>query len=71
MQDSVRRFLGELRSGTDLQSAAIVSELTMAEAKWHAAIEQRGGYADIVAIKPPWSIEGDRITFEFSKPGAR
>lgn len=57
----LRTFLGELRAGADVESAAVVAEIGLAEGREHALAEARGEYADIVAIEPNWRIEGDTL----------
>lgn len=57
----LRTFLGELRAGADIKSAAVVAEIGLAEAREHALAETRGEYHDIVAIAPNWKIEGDTL----------
>lgn len=57
----LRTFLGELRAGADVDSAAVVAEISRAEGREHALAEARGEYADIVSIEPNWRIEGDNL----------
>lgn len=57
----LRTFLGELRAGADVESAAVVAEISLGEAREHALAEARGEYSDIVAIEPNWKIEGDTL----------
>lgn len=57
----LRTFLGELRAGADVESAAVVAEIGLAEAREHALADVRGEYADVVAIEPRWRIEGDNL----------
>ncbi|WP_017979873.1 hypothetical protein [Sphingomonas melonis] len=57
----LRTFLGELRAGADVNSAAVVAEISRAEAREHALAEARGEYADIVSIEPNWRIAGDNL----------
>lgn len=57
----LRTLLGELRAGADIQTAAVVAEIGVAEAREHALAEVRGEYADIVAIEPNWKIESGTL----------
>lgn len=64
----LRTFLGELRAGADVDSAAVVAEISRAEGREHALAEARGEYADITAIEPNWRIEGDSLILSLT-PG--
>jgi len=57
----LRTFLGELRAGADVETAAVVAEISRGEAREHALAEARGEYHDIVSIEPNWKIEGDTL----------
>lgn len=58
----LRTFLGELRQGANIESAAVVADISMGEARLHAEAEEAGEYADVVAIQPSWKWEGDQLT---------
>lgn len=57
----LRTLLGELRTGADVQTAAVVAEIGIAEAREHALAEKRGEYSDLTAIEPNWKIESDTL----------
>ncbi|MFX4086140.1 hypothetical protein ACKU27_13665 [Sphingobium yanoikuyae] len=63
----LREFLGELRAGTDVETAAIVADISIAEAQDHATAEANGEYADIEAIPPLAVISGGNLVI--SAPG--
>ncbi len=58
----LRTFLGEIRQGSDVQTAAVVSEMSIGEARLHHEAELAGEYADVVEIPPPWSLDGDTLS---------
>lgn len=60
-------FLGELRQGSDLRSAAVVAEMSIDEATAHAAADARGAYADVEIVPPIWRVEGDALIFTFPR----
>ncbi len=62
----LRRFLGEVRAGADVESAAVVSEIGLGEAREHALAEARGDYADVVSIEPNWKIEDGHLILTLS-----
>ncbi len=64
----LRTLLGELRAGADIESAAIVAEVGIAEAREHALAETRGEYHDIVAIQPAWTMSDEHLILTLS-PG--
>lgn len=57
----LRQFLGEIRAGTDVETAALVSEISLPEAHDHAQAESNGEYADIDAIPPAIVIVGNEL----------
>ena len=65
----LRTFLGELRAGADVRSAAVVAEIGLGEAQLYAVAEARGEYAGVVAIEPNWKIEGDNLVLTLSPVG--
>lgn len=54
----LRTFLGELRAGADVESAAVVAKIAPDQAREHALAEARGEYVGIVSIEPGWRVEG-------------
>lgn len=63
----LRQLLGELRAGTDVETAAIVADISLAEAQDHATAEANGEYADIESIAPIMVISGNELVI--SAPG--
>ena len=61
----LRTFLGNLRAGNDVESAARASDMSEEEARIHAIAEARGDYSEIVPIEPILSIDGDTIRIRF------
>lgn len=57
----LRVLLGEIRAGSDIESAAIVSEIPLAEAYRHLMAERRGEYGDVIQIQPLLVIQGDDL----------
>ena len=54
-------LLGELRAGSDIETASIVSEIPMDEALEIEAAERLGAYVDIEAIQPPIFVQDGRL----------
>jgi hypothetical protein len=63
----LRQFLGEIRAGTDVETSAIVADISLFEAREHAKAEANGEYADIVAIPPVAVISDGNLVI--SAPG--
>ncbi len=60
-------FLGNLRAGADVRTAAVVAGIGVPAGTMYAAAERRGEYRDIVAIEPGWKIAGDTLQIRLQR----
>jgi hypothetical protein len=76
----LRMFLSELRGGSDIETASVVAEIPIDDARRLAAVERRGGFRHEL-VQPPVIIVGThdlsialngglhRIEIEYDLPG--